>query len=74
MWEHFSRKKYTIDKGEASKILMNEFDCLHDSVNTSGDGKEEQNKTTRVLKVPIDLMEREYEIQDPGIEKKVSPY
>jgi len=74
LYEYFNRKKYNIDKGLASKILIKEFNCETSLENTSGKGEGEENKSTRCLKVPIDIMEKEYEIQDPDIKKKERVY
>jgi len=74
LYEYFSRKKYNIDKGLASKILMKEFNCEHSLENTSGKAEGEENKSTRCLKVPVDIMEKEYEVQDPEIKEKEKIY
>ena len=74
LWEYFARKKYTIDKGLASKILIKEFNCENSLENTSGKGAGEENKSTRCLKVPINIMEKEYEIQDTELRQKERIY
>lgn len=74
LWEYFARKKYTIDKGLASKILIKEFNCENSLENTSGKGAGEENKSTRCLKVPINIMEKEYEVQDTELMQKERIY
>ena len=48
--------------------------CENSLENTSGKGAGEENKSTRCLKVPINIMEKEYEIQDTELRQKERIY